>query len=362
MMTNRERILSVYSNKMPDRIPIGIYNRYHRVGEAERKARNDDMGILDFFPVVSLLAPPWHAKLGYISEVKNSHFRIEYKWENGSLIQRRKYETPVGCIEGILITDAEGGSDWIKKHYIENSKDYKTVQYIIENTVFCSHEKIIEQRISDLGEDGILLGRVDRSPYQKLLIELVQAEKLILDLHSNPGPVEELMQVIDHRLDEQFDLVLESEIPVIWQPDNITADLTPPKFFTKYCLPYYQKHGKQCRDAGKIYAVHIDGRTNGIKKLIAEAPIDVIESFSLKEISGDLSIAEAKSIWPDKVICPNFPANLCHKSKEEIEQFLTRLIMEFGTETPFMLQISEDIPLDSYPFILPVLCSFMKKS
>ena len=361
MLTNRERMLAVYANRLPDRIPVGIYSRYHRVGEAERVARNAGLGILDFFPAVSLLAPPWHIQTGYLSEVRNTDFDVAYRWEDGRLIQRRRFRTPVGTVEAQVFLDPDSASEWTRKHYIETPEDYKIVQYIVENTVFHPQQGTVEQRITDLGEDGVLLGRMDRSPYQKLLVELADPEKLILDICTDPGPVEELMQVIDRRLDEQFAVMLESSVSIVWQPDNVTADMTPPDYFQKYNLPFYTKHGTQCRAAGKIYAVHIDGRTKGIKDLIAEAPIDVVESFSLPEMAGDLSLEEARAAWPGKVICPNFPANLCAKSADEIELYLTNLFRDHGGRTPFMIQISEDIPLETYPHVVRVLSEFTRK-
>ena len=37
------------------------------------------------------------------------------------------------------------------------------------------------------------------------------------------------MEAVGRRLDEQFELALGSKADVIWQPDNLSADLTPPE-------------------------------------------------------------------------------------------------------------------------------------
>jgi len=67
-----------------------------------------------------------------------------------------------------------------------------------------------------LGEDGVVLSRLDRSPYQKLLIELAGPERFLIDLYTNPKPVEKLMQVIGLRQDDQLALALDSEAAFIW--------------------------------------------------------------------------------------------------------------------------------------------------
>jgi len=353
-MTIRERILSVYCNQMPDSIPFGIYNRYHRVGFIERLARNSGLGILDFYPAVSMLSPPWHVQPAYISEVKNSSFNISFSWHAGKVMENRTIETPVGKLTQQITKDPSYGSDWVEQPYIKSLEDYKIMQYIIENTVFTDHEKAIRQRIKDMGSDGVVLGRIDRSPYQKLLIELVNPEKFLIYLYTNPGPLEELMQTIAFRLDEQLEMVLNSSVDVIWQPDNVTSDMTPPEIFLKYCYPIYKKNGNKCKQSGKVYSVHMDGKTRALSALINESPIDVIESFSMPMMGGDVTLNEALDFWPGKVICPNFPASLCKADEKEIVDYIRNMFLSFNNR-PFMIQLSEDFNIDKYDYILGIL-------
>jgi hypothetical protein len=97
----------------------------------------------------------------------------------------------------------------------------------------------------------------------------------------------------------------------------------------------------------------MDGRTKPLKDLIAQSFIDGIESFTLPELGGGLSLAEARSVWPGKVIIPNFPASLCLLDDMAIRSFLARLLAEAGKEEPFMLQVSEDIPTSEWKRVLP---------
>jgi len=228
------------------------------------------------------------------------------------------------------------------------------MSYIVENTIFKTRYAEVKQKMEDLGEDGVVLGRVDRLPYQKLLLELAGPERLFIDLARNPKPVLKLLDVMATQQREQFMLALKSGAEVIWQPDNITADMTPPKNYEKYVIPLYRERGMACREAGKVYAVHMDGRLDAIKDQVARSPFDVVESFSFAEMGGDLSTEEVLSAWPDKVLCPNFPASLAERPGKEIEDYLKKTAASFNSR-PFMLQISEDIPLNSYARVLPVL-------
>jgi uroporphyrinogen-III decarboxylase len=361
-VTIHDRMLAVYRKQLTDQIPIGIYTRYLPRGSVEREVRNMGLGVIEYYPVVSMVAPPWHLYPGYLSEVKGAELSIKHAWENGNLIERRTYETPIGTLYQDIEHDHAGaGSEHIKKHYIATHEDYKIMQYLVENTVIRKNEDTIRRKMQDIGDDGILLGRVDRNPYQKCLIELAGPERFLIDLHTHPEPVLELMEAMSRKMDEVFELTVESAVEVIWQPDNITSDMTPPNAFKEYCLPFYQKHGKQVKQAGKPYVVHIDGRIKALKDLVNAAPFDIIESLSFPEIGGDLTLTQAREAFPDKVIIPNFPSNWCLKSDDEIEGLLENLLLEAGTQEPCMLQVSEDIPVDEWARVLPVLCKVMHR-
>lgn len=361
-MTIHDRILAVYNNQLPDRFPIGIYERYLPRGVSEREARNHGLGIIRYFPLVSMPGPPWHLYPGFLSEIKGTDISVDYAWDRETLVERRTYKTPVGEVSQEVSQDKAGiGSEHIRKYYIAEKDDYRVMKYIIDNTVIRSNEETIQSLMQDLGDDGIVLGRIDRNPYQKCLIELVGAEKFLVDLYTDPEPALELMESLDKKLDESFDMLLDSGVEAFWQPDNVTSDMTPPSQFETYCLPFYTKHSAQVKQTGKPYIVHMDGKIKALTDLINQSGFDAIESLSFPEIGGDFTLTEARKAFPDKVIIPNFPSNWCTRNSAELEQSLRELYSEAGTEKPFMLQISEDIPVDQWQRVIPLFARTVDK-
>lgn len=354
-MTIRERMLCVYNKRMPDTFPVAIYNRYLPRGAAERALRDRGLGIIDYFPLVTFLGPPWHDNAGFTSQVAHTNIRIEYKWDKGSLVQRRTYETPVGTVYQEKEKSAGEGSEHIRKHYISEIEDYKVMAYIMENTQIKSNEGEIVRRKKEIGEDGVLLGRMDRCPYQKLLLELAGAERFLVDLYTEKEAVEELFEIMNEKLRESFTLAMNSCVELIWQPDNVTSDMTPPAFFEQYLLPLYNEFGSKVKQNSKRYVAHFDGKIKALSSMINSTPIDAIESLSLPIIGGDMEFKEARSVFAGKVLLPNFPANLAHNSDEEIRVFLREFMDVVGTKDPFMLQVSEDLPEGAWERILPIL-------
>ena len=352
----KQNIMSVFNNQAPSQIPIGIYSRYFPRGNTERYIRNMGVGVIEYYPVVSMIGPPWHLKDGFISQIKNTEIQVHYYWENKTLIERRIYKTPVGSIFQELEKDKAGiGSEFIRKHYITQLGDYNIMKYIVDNTILLNNINKLKEIEEQLGEDGIILGRMDRTPYQKCLIEWAGPERFLIDLYTEPGPVKELMISIEKRLDESYLMALETDIELIWQPDNVTSDMTPPNAFKEHLLPLYKRYSKQIKARNKRFVVHLDGKIKQLSTLLNDADIDVIESMSLPDIGGDLTLSEAYINFPNSVIIPNFPSNWCLLPKKKIIEKLKILLNDRNDKRPFMLQVSEDLPDNEWKKILPII-------
>lgn len=359
-MTVRERMLSVYNGKLPDKTALGIYQRYLPRGYEEVKVRDAGVGLILYHPTVTMLAPPWHFYEGFISEVKNTEITIKHRWENGKRIERRIYSTPVGELWQESELDAGGvGSEHIIKHYITDIEDYKIMSYIAENTVFRPNSGYISSAMEDLGQGGVMLGRLDRSPYQKCLIELAGPEQFLMDMYTDKEEVEALLEVMSEKLAEATELSLETPADLYWQPDNVTVEMTPPSAFEKYCLPFYKKQTELVKQTGKPYFLHIDGKFKMLADMVRESGASGVESISVPEMGGDLYWKEAKALLPEMVLIPNFPSNLALSDEKAIFKFVEKLQND-AKGSPLMLQVSEDIPPHSWKKVLPALIKAIK--
>lgn len=358
-MTLRERMEAVYKNKRPDKPAFGIYTRYMKRGSVEREVRNLGMGVIDYVALTSQLGPPWHMIPEFISEVKDTEMSVKTYFEHGEYKTRRSFNTPIGELYAEVGRSVGDGSEHISKYYVTKPEDYKVLKYIVENTIFRKNEKVFKARQRDLGDDGVVLGRLDRNPYQKLLIELIGAERFLMDLYMEPEPVLEVLYAMEKRVEEQFAMVLESSAQLLWMPDNVTSDMTPPDCFRKYLLPYYQRYTKMAHEAGKIVIAHFDGKVKVLSDMINESGIDVIESVSNPDIGGDLSYADALKTFNSKVVIPNFPSNLSLQSEAEINAYIYEM-KDIAEGKPFMLQVSEDLDTNSYLRVLPIIAKAMQ--
>lgn len=345
-MTCRERMMACYRQEPVDHPACAVYTRYLPRGDAERRARNLGMGIIDYAPPVSMMSPPWHLLEGFLSPAEGVTVRTEFRWEGDRRVEKRCFETPEGALCADIEQDGGGvGSEHIRRRYLRDEADMRVMLDLARRVRFVRNDELIRARTAALGEDGVVLGRLDRSPFQKCLIELADPQTLLMEVMDENELVLELLDTLSQRQLEAAQMAMDSPCEVLWLPDNVTAEMTSPTLFREYCVPYYQALTKLARQAGKLLLAHFDGKLRPLREDILRAGFDGIESVSMPEMSGDMTLAEARAAFPGMAILPNFPANRSFAPKEEIIRW-ARELAESAQDAPLMLQISEDLPTE----------------
>ena len=77
-------------------------------------------------------------------------------------------------------------------------------------------------------------------------------------------------------------------------------------------------------------AVHMDGRLNVLRDLIAKTPIDIIEAFHPPPM-GDMPVGEALSLWKGKVIWIGFPGSVYDLGPDATKKHALDILREVGT-------------------------------
>jgi hypothetical protein len=361
-VTLKEHMLAVYQNRNRGKIPWAAYGGFLLpTGSIERQLRNRGCGWIQWAPVCSWQPPGMSHMNGWRleSKIKNVEMKVKTIWEGNEKVLHRIYDTPIGSVYEELREEPGYHSLWIKKFLINTPHDYEIIKFMVENTVFRDDYDTFLEAQDNLGDDGVELAIIDRSPFQKMLIELTGTEQLSFDLIDRLDLVEDLLSSIEKKQDEAFQIIADSPAEVIWMVDNLTADITEPKLFEKYCIPFYNKQAKLLHEKNKVLVVHFDGKLKNIKELIMKTDIDVIESFTLPEMGGDITIEDASEAWPDKAIVANIPAFLCYKEENEVRDYLNDLLEKVSPRKNFMLELSENFPLKYLKTILPIVADVM---
>jgi hypothetical protein len=87
----------------------------------------------------------------------------------------------------------------------------------------------------------------------------------------------------------------------------------------------------------------MDGRLGPLAGLIAASGIHAVESFTLPDMGGDLTLADARRLFPAAIPHPSVPSNWFTLDDAALAARAAALAAELRG-SPSMLQVSEDIP------------------
>ena len=324
-MTRRNRILATSRKERADKLPFLHNWRHSQLGCAERECRNRGMGI------------SW-ARPCYIQKMHNVESTEQQEVSTGTVEVRRTYSTPVGSIymdekkePGVGQWHAQRSwndvQPWAKSRLIKKPEDYDVLKYMVENTEYIPDYFPIEQAKEWLGDDGVVLSWIPKTPMSLLMIELVGSEEGRFYIHHARyrDKVEEIYEAMSRSLEPVYEIAAKSPAEIIWIPENLEGYLVNPMLFEKYFMPEYEKCARVVHEHGKLLGAHMDGRLNVLKDLIAKTPIDIIEAFHPPPM-GDLPIREALSLWKEKVIWLGYPAAVYTLGPEEVKKQALELL------------------------------------
>lgn len=334
-MTPKERVLSVFYKKKPGRLPWTAYGLLLPRGQKERKVRNVGCGLVMWAPT-------------YQRDRRKVKIEQGDMWDKDkrSRIIQRTYNTPLGSVSEkaeLRLGLSPNQTEWKREYMLKSASDYPIVRFIIENTSYYEDYDSFLEIQNDLGEDGVAITLIERSPIAVMVVDLMGIERFSIDLYENSHQVIELAELIRQKHSQVWQIVANSPAQFVTVGDNVTGDVVAPRLFEQYNMPFYNKLAELLHEKGKFLGVHMDGRLDSLKHLIARTEIDYIDSFTLPEGGGTLSLEEAKNLWHDKVIWANFPVSLSCESEQVIKEFMISLLKKVTAEDRFILEISEDL-------------------
>jgi hypothetical protein len=347
-MNIRERILTALNWGEPDRIPLTIYDWMLPRGSRERILRDAGVGLI--------LRPPAH----FVEHRDVSIVTKEY-WESGKKYIRKTIKTPMGEVYQILEPESSYDTSlWIKEHFIKTPEDYRVMEIFINDAVYHDNFDYLREATRRIGADGLVYVRIAKVPIQEILYQMMGLERFSIDYHERRDLFDSLHNTMLKRYDELFALAAAAPVEIILFGDNITSDVVGKDRFRNYCMPVYRQMKAALSGTGKKLAVHMDGRLASLKEEIGKAEVDIVEAITPPPM-GDVSIKEARKIWPDKALWINFTSSMHIESAETIADHTRQLLAEAGTKKGFGISITEDAPVEDLEKSLGVIARIIQE-
>ena len=346
-MNGRELVTAALRGNRVERMPWTIYANLLPRGAVERDLRNRGLVLLSHQSVFTIQRP-------------NVTLEERTSDEDGETIRVRTHHTPLGSLTERRRVEPGYGSSWAFEHFVKEAKDYEILEFVVRDTRYTPDLTTWERARDEIGADGIVNTGVHRIPFQRLWIEYAGLDRLLLDLHDHPELVGRVLRAMDEKDREMWRIVADSPVEFVWCPDNVTALAMGPRLFDRYFAPYYHDLAAAMHLRGKRIYTHVDGAARALTECIARTPIDIIEAFT-PEPTGDLSLAEARRAWPEKILWLNFPSSVHVQPPDEVAAVTRDLLRQAGTGEGVIFGVTENVPEFALPRSLTAITEVLEK-
>lgn len=342
MQPVREQLEAFWSGERPDRIPFTTYESKIPADWSDPVIQQmfaDGLGVLRFVPT-------WE------TEYENVAISDETVTIGGREMQRQTWRTPVGDLS------ATWAGEWHQKYFLETADDYRVMTYIVQHTQTRPAYDAFRAAEAALPPHVIAVPRMGRTPLQTILVDYAGLANFAIHLYEYADEVRALYDALLVNFRRLIDIVAGGPGRYVNVLENFTAETLGPRRYAEFLLPVYEETFGTLHAAGKVVGCHYDGQLRAVKDLVAGAPIDLIESLTPPP-EGDMTLAEARAAWPDKLFWSNVNLGCFELPPAELKREMARRVAEGAPDgRRLAFEVSEDRPprwRESMPVILDAL-------
>jgi hypothetical protein len=225
-----------------------------------------------------------------------------------------QYRAPSGALTERWTLGPDG--DWWQTEYpVKTPDDLPLLLQIMADRRYVVDTAKLERLQSEVGGDGMVALELPRRPFSQVFLEWLGWSEGLLLFFDAQELVEEIIAVLENKVQALVELVASLPGQVAVSPDNLDAQFVSPAFFKRYLAASYR------RTAGLLHAhdkLLLAGTGGPIRKLLAPlaaAGVDGIEGVSGPPQS-DATLPEARqlagpafTLWggiPQDALLPDF--------------------------------------------------------
>ena len=332
-MTPRERVEAVLRGERPDRVPFTAYEHLVPRCEAERHLRNSGLCLIAREPSV------------YRPVYKSVTVDRVTCLEDGVPLARTDVRTPAGDLQSVERVGADGESAWYTERLFKGPGDYRAVECLIRGTEFEPNYEAFEEAQRAMGGDAFLLAEVGYSPLQEIIYTLMGLEVFAVEWSERRDEVMGLYEALAENRRKIYPLVADSPAFAANYGGNVSAEVVGLERFETYYVPHYNEFSDVMHDRGKVVGVHFDANTWVLAEAIAASRIDYVEAFTPRP-DTDMTLAEARTAWPDKVLWMSYPTSVHGQANETIADTTRQILWEAAPGDRFLVGVTGEVPSD----------------
>ena len=346
-MNTRENLTAALNGETPEKTPLSFYswmvtddkiaNEPRLFADEWKRLYDMGLGICHHVYVVKEVQ---HGVEDVVETVK----------QGADTITIQKKVTPVGTIQQAF------KNGWHYEYWIKTPDDYKVMTWIMENTELVADYDAFHHGEELVGNNGVAVIRASRTPAMMINVDWAGTEQFCMDVALEVPEMMELYEARKKLFIQETEIVAKGPGRFVKWLENLTISMLGPQRYGELLVPMYEQCVPVMEAGGKRVMVHYDGALKVIADQIAKAPFHMIESLT-EAPEGNMTYAECREAWPDKVFWANINVDLYSQPAEVLRQAVIEKRERAGKKA-LAFGISEDMPpnyAESIPVVLKTL-------
>jgi len=351
-MNERERVLTLLRGGRPDQVPWFGDLDYWATALVRRGLRPPDFKR-------SRAYIEWHRELGvgyYLQGYYPFRAKIEgvteRRWQEGD---RACHEivTPHGTLREVWTYMPESFSNAPSEFLLKGSADLPAYRYCLEHTQYESDFERAEQRRGWVGQDGLTVAYLPKSPMMQLIAQDAGVETTTEIFAAAPEEFEKTLETIRLAHDRAARLAVGCPVDMLMIPENLTSECVGPTFFEMGMRDYQEHWAREIAAAGKFSFIHMDGTLRGLLKQEATVGLTFLEALTPAPV-GDLAVEEwASYVGDSKVIFwGGIPGvYFTDKTSDRVfEQHVRQVLAVMRSCPRYVLGVADQVPPDGLEY------------
>jgi hypothetical protein len=347
-MTPRTRVLTILRGSQPDQVPW--------FGDLDYWASalvTDGKKPADFRESAAYIE--WHRELG-VGFYLQGYFPFktildleERTWRDGNR-RYRELVTPLGklreCWEYLPLSYTEAPIE----HFVKSADDLPALRYVYEHTSWEPDYRYALQRREEIGEQGILLSYLPRSPFMYLVVIEAGIAAVTFAETSAPDDFALTLATMTDAFERAARIAVDSPAETLMIPENLSSEVVGPRYYEKYVRAYEEKWFGEIARAGKHSFIHMDGTLKGLLAQVSSAGVNVIEAMTPLP-AGDLAIDEWAGVAKraETILWGGIPGIYFtpHVNDEEFDRHVREVLEVMRTSPRYVLGVADQVPPDA---------------
>lgn len=249
--------------------------------------------------------------------------------------------------------------EWRQEYLIKSTDDYRIMARFWEDVGLSLTDDAFLASEAAVGENGITVAQLDRTPFQKIQIDYAGLERFSVDLAQRCPELFALVEQMNEIKLHEFELACGSAAEHIKLWENLSIETMGPLHYRRHLVPLYHRIFDILGGTGKRLQVHYDGKLRVISQDVAGLPFDGLDSLTPPP-EGDMTTADARRLWADKFLWCHPSLTWYSMPPAELTQRVQAMAAAAGP-TRYCLMISEEVPPD-WETTVPVALQALERS